>query len=147
MPALCRRPCRVHYWHNTTRLSDCADHFTNRNYCINGYLFHAHGFAGAAAFIEGGLGCLQDAVSVLKQKAAVPRQEEVAVLGVPAAALAHKKASLPGVRVVVAAIVGPIISPAHNDTRKGEYKGPSVYVKMFHRYTMKLLEQRLIVCQ
>jgi hypothetical protein len=41
----------------------------------------------------------------------VPRQEEVPILALPVAALAHKKASLPAAAVVVPSIVRPPVAP------------------------------------
>lgn len=70
-------------------------------------------FAGPAALVEGGGGGLEDAVGVLQQLLGVPAEEEMAVLGVPAAALAHKEARLPCRTVVVAAVVWPVVAPAH----------------------------------
>ena len=49
---------------------------------------------------------------MLHELAAVPGQEEVAIIRVPAAAVAYKEARLPGRRIVVPAVMRPIIAPA-----------------------------------
>ncbi len=76
-------------------------------------------FAGPAALVEGGGGGLEHTVGVLQQQRGVPAQEEVAILCVPAASLAHKEARLPRRAVVVAAVVRAVVAPAHRHTQHG----------------------------
>ena len=76
------------------------------------HLPDGHGLPGAAALVQRGRSCPEHAVGVLQELPAVPGQEEVPVLRAPAAAVAHEEARLPGRRVVVPAVVRPIVPPA-----------------------------------
>jgi hypothetical protein len=60
--------------------------------------------------------CTQHPVGVRHQQAAVPAEEEVAILAGPAAALAHKESRLPAAAVVGACVVRPAVAPAHGQS-------------------------------
>ena len=74
-------------------------------------LLHGAGVLRAAAAVQRCRGYRQHLVGMPYQQVAVPAEEEVAVLAIPAAALGLEEPRVPDVRVVAACVVRPAQAP------------------------------------